>query len=58
MTHTLTGNFYLGPAIGPGKLYGGTATSAKLCEWNGTNAWTEVAPRLGTETRIWSLAVF
>jgi hypothetical protein len=29
-----------------------------LYEWNGTNAWVEVAPKLGAETRIYSLAVY
>ena len=30
----------------------------KLYEWNGVNAWVEVAPKLGAETIIYSLAVY
>ena len=30
----------------------------KLYEWNGVNAWVEVAPKLGAETHIYSLAVY
>ncbi len=41
-----------------GKLYGGTAASGKLYEWNGEDTWTEVAAQLGAETYIWDLAVF
>ncbi len=57
MTHTLTGNFYLGPPAVVKKLYAGTGLNGKLYEWNGTNLWVEVAPQLGTESYIFSLAV-
>ena len=40
-----------------GKLYGGTAGSGKLYEWNGVNAWVEKAPYVG-ESQIWSLCVY
>jgi hypothetical protein len=40
------------------KLYGGTATSGKLYEWDGEDEWVEVAPKLGAETYIYSLAVY
>ena len=33
------------------KLYGGTALNAKLYEWNGTNAWVEVASRAGGDAK-------
>jgi hypothetical protein len=46
-------------AVFNNKLYGGTIPNGKLFEWNGTNAWVEVAPQAGgTETYILSLAVF
>ena len=32
--------------------------NGKLYKWNGSNAWVEVAPTLGAETRICSLAVY
>jgi len=45
-------------AVYNNKLYGGTYPNGKLYEWNGVDAWVEVAPRLGDETHIFSLAVY
>lgn len=46
-----------------GKLYastygGGPGTGGKLIEWNGTDAWSVVAPRVGVQSGIWNLIVF
>ena len=34
------------------KLYGGTYPNAMLYEWNGTDAWVQKAPKLGTGTSV------
>ena len=41
-----------------GKLYAGTDTTGELYEWNGTDAWVQVAPQLAAETHIRSLCVY
>ena len=38
------------------KIFGGTSPNGKLLEWDGINAWVEVAD--STESQIWDLAVF
>lgn len=40
-----------------GKIYGGGNTDGTLMEWNGSNAWVEVAPQSGSEV-IQSLVVY
>ncbi len=40
------------------RLYGGTAGTGRLFEWDGDALWVEVAPQLNGQTEIWSLAVF
>ena len=40
------------------KLYGGTSSNGKLYEWNGSDAWVEVAPQPGSTSAINSLVVY
>ncbi len=40
------------------RLYGGTALSGKLYEWDEVSVWVEVAPTLGAQGRINALEVF
>ena len=39
------------------EIYGGTAGNGNLLKWNGTDAWTQVAPKYVPETHIFSLAI-
>lgn len=39
-------------------IYAGGGTTGSLYEWNGTDAWVEVAPQLNSQTDIWDLYVF
>jgi hypothetical protein len=47
-----------GLAVLDNVVYAGTYTGGRLHRWNGSNAWEEVAPLLGSESYIYKLLVF
>ena len=55
---TLGGQYVTSLCVFNNKLYGGTRTSGLLYEWNGVDAWAQVAGQYVAETQIYCLCVF